>query len=87
VTKRNIVGDGRRSLLERLESAHGPSRHFRWLRKLSRMCIDRHQYIGDGRQTVYASLVGSRSVADPDGGNVTQIVLNGAKYRIKDQNV
>jgi mono/diheme cytochrome c family protein len=50
-------------------------------------CVNCHQYNGDGRQTVYATLAGSRSVADPDGGNVIQIMLNGAKYRIKDQNV
>ena len=50
-------------------------------------CVNCHQYNGDGRQTVYASLVGGRSVADPDGANVLQIVLNGAKYRIKDQSV
>ena len=36
---------------------------------------------------VYASLAGSRSVADPDGDNVTQIMLNGAHYHIKDQNI
>ena len=39
------------------------------------------------RQTVYGSLAGSRSVADPTGANVTEVMLNGAKYRIKDQNV
>src|ERR1700719_4488239 len=50
-------------------------------------CVNCHQYNGDGRQTVYATLAGSRSVADPEGGNVIQIMLNGAKYRIKDQNV
>ena len=50
-------------------------------------CANCHQYSGDGRQTVYASLAGSRSVNDPDGANLTQILLNGAKYRIKDQNV
>jgi mono/diheme cytochrome c family protein len=50
-------------------------------------CANCHEYNGDGRQTAYASLAGSRSVADPDGANVTQIMLNGAKYRIKDQNV
>jgi cytochrome c len=50
-------------------------------------CANCHQYGGDGRQTVYASLAGSRSVGDPDGANVTQIMLNGAKYRIKGQNV
>jgi mono/diheme cytochrome c family protein len=51
------------------------------------VCVNCHEYNGDGRQTVYASLVGSRSVADPSGANLTQIMLNGAKYRIKDQNV
>jgi cytochrome c len=50
-------------------------------------CVNCHQYNGEGRQTGYASLVGSRSVADPDGGNVTQIMLNGAKYRIEGQNI
>jgi mono/diheme cytochrome c family protein len=50
-------------------------------------CANCHQYDGDGRQTVYASLVGSRSVADPDGANLTEVMLNGAKYRFKDQNV
>jgi mono/diheme cytochrome c family protein len=50
-------------------------------------CANCHEYNGDGRQTVYASLAGSRSVNDPDGASVTQIMLNGAKYRFKDQNV
>jgi mono/diheme cytochrome c family protein len=50
-------------------------------------CANCHQYDGDGRQTVFASLVGSRSVADPDGANLTEVMLNGAKYRFKDQNV
>jgi mono/diheme cytochrome c family protein len=50
-------------------------------------CANCHQYKGDGRQTVYASLAGSRSVNDPNGANVIQIMLNGAKYRIKDQDV
>lgn len=50
-------------------------------------CANCHKYDGDGRQTVYASLIGSRSASDPDGANVTQIILNGAKYRIKDQTV
>ena len=50
-------------------------------------CANCHQYDGDGRQTVYASLAGSSSVNDPDGANVTQIMLNGAKYRFRDQSV
>jgi mono/diheme cytochrome c family protein len=50
-------------------------------------CANCHEYNGDGRQTVYASLIGSRSVADADGANVTQIMLNGAKFRIRDQSI
>jgi mono/diheme cytochrome c family protein len=50
-------------------------------------CANCHEYNGDGRQTVYASLGGSRSVADPTGANVTEVMLNGAKYRVKDQTV
>ncbi len=50
-------------------------------------CANCHEYSGDGRETVYASLAGSRSVTDPNGDNVIQIMLNGAKYRIKDQNI
>jgi mono/diheme cytochrome c family protein len=50
-------------------------------------CANCHQYDGDGRQTVYASLRGSQSANDPDGVNIMQVILNGAKYRIKDQNV
>jgi mono/diheme cytochrome c family protein len=50
-------------------------------------CANCHEYNGDGRQTVYASLAGSRSVADPDGANLTQVMLNGAKYHINDQNI
>jgi mono/diheme cytochrome c family protein len=50
-------------------------------------CANCHEYNADGRQTVYASLAGSRSVNDPNGANLTQILLNGAKYRFKDQSV
>jgi mono/diheme cytochrome c family protein len=50
-------------------------------------CANCHQYNGDGRQTVYASLIGSQSASDPNGANVTRVMLRGAKYRIKDQNV
>jgi mono/diheme cytochrome c family protein len=50
-------------------------------------CANCHQYDGDGRQSAYASLVGSRSVNDPDGTNVMQILLRGANYHIKDQTI
>jgi cytochrome c len=50
-------------------------------------CVNCHQYSGDGRQTSYASLIGSRAAADPDGANGVQLMPSGAKYRFKDQNV
>jgi mono/diheme cytochrome c family protein len=50
-------------------------------------CVNCHEYNGDGRETVYASLIGSKSVNDPDGANMTQVLLKGAKYHFKDQNV
>jgi mono/diheme cytochrome c family protein len=50
-------------------------------------CVNCHQYNGDGRQTSYASLIGGRAAADPDGANMMQLMLSGAKYRFKDQNV
>ena len=50
-------------------------------------CANCHQYDGDGRQTPYASLIGSRSASDPDGANLMQVLLHGARYRIKDQTV
>jgi mono/diheme cytochrome c family protein len=50
-------------------------------------CANCHQYDGDGRQSAYASLAGSRSVNDPDGTNVIRILLEGANYRIKDQTI
>jgi len=50
-------------------------------------CVNCHQFNGDGRQTVYAALAGSRAVTDPNGDNIIQIMLKGAKYRIKDQTI
>jgi len=50
-------------------------------------CENCHQDDGDGRQTVYASLTGSQSAYDPDGLNMTQIILKGAKFRIRDQTI
>jgi mono/diheme cytochrome c family protein len=50
-------------------------------------CANCHQYDGDGRQSAYASLVGNRSVNDPEGSNVMQMLLRGASYRIKDQTI
>jgi mono/diheme cytochrome c family protein len=45
-------------------------------------CASCHQWNGQGQQTPYASLVGTRGVNDARGANVTQAILQGAKMRI-----
>ena len=50
-------------------------------------CASCHQWNGKGQQTSYASLLGTRGVNDPAGTNVTQVILNGSKLRIGDQDV
>jgi mono/diheme cytochrome c family protein len=50
-------------------------------------CASCHQWNGQGRQTPYASLEGTRGVNDIDAINVTQIILQGTKARIGDTDV
>ncbi len=50
-------------------------------------CASCHQYDGAGRETPYASLLGSRSVSDASATNVTQTILQGAKLRVGDSDV
>ncbi len=45
-------------------------------------CASCHQWNGNGAQTRYAALTGARSVNDPTGQNVMQIILHGGKMRI-----
>jgi mono/diheme cytochrome c family protein len=42
-------------------------------------CASCHQWNGQGQQTPYAALAGDQAVNDPDGVNLTQAVLHGAK--------
>lgn len=44
-------------------------------------CASCHQWNGKGRQTPYASLLGTRGVNDVRGTNVTQILLHGSSLR------
>ncbi|HJT52138.1 MAG TPA: c-type cytochrome, partial [Nitrosospira sp.] len=48
-------------------------------------CVGCHQWNGAGRQTQYASLVGSRSVNDPSGAALIQVILKGASIRVGSQ--
>jgi mono/diheme cytochrome c family protein len=44
-------------------------------------CASCHQWNGHGQQTPYAALAGDQAVNDPDGFNLTQAVLHGARLR------
>ncbi|WP_231602667.1 cytochrome c [Herbaspirillum chlorophenolicum] len=48
-------------------------------------CAGCHQWNGAGRQSQYASLVGSRAVNDPTGTALTQVILKGTSIRIGGQ--
>uniref|UniRef100_UPI00403F3972 cytochrome c n=1 Tax=Paraburkholderia sp. 22B1P TaxID=3080498 RepID=UPI00403F3972 len=45
-------------------------------------CIGCHQWNGVGRETDYASLVGSHAVNDPDGRALVQVILNGTSLTV-----
>lgn len=44
-------------------------------------CASCHQWNGGGRQTHYASLVGSQAVNDPAGTNIVRVMLEGADLK------
>ena len=50
-------------------------------------CASCHAWDGSGRQSDYASLVGSSSVNDPSGASVTQVILKGVDMHIHGQAV
>ncbi|HEY9133326.1 MAG TPA: cytochrome c [Dyella sp.] len=57
------------------------------LRLFEGACASCHQWNGKGQQTAYATLLGTRGVNDPSGGNITQVILHGSKWRVADQDV
>jgi mono/diheme cytochrome c family protein len=61
--------------------------HEQGLKLFAAACASCHQWNGQGQQTPYASLLGSRSVNDPDGSNVTQMILQGVNMRVRDTDV
>jgi mono/diheme cytochrome c family protein len=50
-------------------------------------CAGCHQWNGQGRQTAYASLEGTRAVNDLSAANVTQVILRGSELRVGDTEV
>jgi len=50
-------------------------------------CASCHQWNGQGQQSPYAALIGTRGVNDVSGANVTQAILQGVKMRVGDKDV
>jgi mono/diheme cytochrome c family protein len=50
-------------------------------------CAGCHQWNGKGRQSVYADLLGTRSVNDPQGNSVVQVILSGTQLTVGNQRV
>jgi mono/diheme cytochrome c family protein len=50
-------------------------------------CASCHQWNGQGQQTPYASLLGTRGVNDINGGNATQVILHGSRMRLDGHDV
>jgi mono/diheme cytochrome c family protein len=61
--------------------------HEQGLRLFAAACASCHQWNGQGQQTNYASLLGTRGVNDAGGANVTQMILRGVKMRVHDNEV
>jgi mono/diheme cytochrome c family protein len=57
------------------------------LRLFAGACASCHQWNGQGRETPYAALEGTRGVNDVDAQNVTEIILQGVKMRVGDTDV
>ena len=57
------------------------------LRLFEGACASCHQWNGQGQQTPYASLLGTRGVNDVRGANVTQILLHGSDMRFAGPNI
>lgn len=67
------------SILPSAEELHGQAQG---LKLFEGACASCHQWNGQGRQTTYASLEGTRGVNDVNAANVTQVILQGVKMRI-----
>jgi mono/diheme cytochrome c family protein len=57
------------------------------LRLFASACASCHQWTGQGRQSPYASLAGTRGVNDVRAANVTEVILQGVRMRVNDTDV
>ncbi|MDM0121717.1 c-type cytochrome [Variovorax arabinosiphilus] len=56
--------------------------HEMGLKLFAAACASCHQWNGKGQQTPYAGLLGTRGVNDPEGANVTQMILQGVNMHV-----
>jgi mono/diheme cytochrome c family protein len=61
--------------------------HLQGLQLFEGACASCHQWNGEGQQTPYASLLGTRGVNDVNGANVTQAILQGVNMRVAGNHV
>lgn len=61
--------------------------HEQGLRLFAAACASCHQWNGQGQQTANASLLGTRGVNDPNGSNVTQMILQGVRMHVHDREI
>jgi len=61
--------------------------HAQGLKLFESACASCHQWNGQGQQTPYASLLGTRGVNDLNGTNVTQAILQGVNLRVAGNDV
>ena len=57
--------------------------HETGMRLFASACASCHQWNGMGQQVSHASLIGSRSVNDPHGANVTEMILEGVNVHVQ----
>lgn len=61
--------------------------HETGMRLFASACASCHQWNGIGQQVSHASLLGSRSVNDPHGANVTEMILEGVNVHVQGTSV
>jgi mono/diheme cytochrome c family protein len=61
--------------------------HEQGLRLFAAACASCHQWNGQGQQTSFATLLGTRGVNDPSGANVTQMILQGVNMHARDREI
>lgn len=70
-----------------LPDGPAPDGHARGAHLFESDCAGCHQWNGEGRETVFASLVGSHAANDPQGMAIVQVILKGSRLNVHGQAV